>query len=286
MTADGVRKGRAPRLTIGMPLFNDEQFVSAAVCSLLSQTYDDFQLIVADNCSTDQSVNIVQAAASNDSRVRIIVRPENIGLVNNVNSLAAMCSTEYFAWAASDDVWRPEFFEKLVAALDSSPNASLAFCTYTFTDEAGRPYGGPRDFDCGAKSPNERIRKLAEMFDDGCFYGVYRRRTAGPLVLPTWRGPNRITPYNTAYPLLFGVLAIGDMVFVSGEPLWLNRIKQRPCHAVPGAGSRLFRRALYVVRQADLTMQSLGRIWNASKTLTTTVRSIPHLVKRFARNVR
>ena len=285
MTVDGT-KGRAPRLTIGMPLFNDEQFVSEAVSSLLSQTYDDFQLIIADNCSTDRSVSVVRATAANDSRVRIIARPENIGLVNNVNSLAAMCSTEYFAWAASDDVWHPQFFEKLVAALDLSPNAALAFCTYTFTDEAGRPYGGPRDFDFGAESPSERIRKLAERFDDGCFYGVYRTLIAGPLVLPTWRGPNRITPYNTAYPLLFGVLASGGMAFVPGEPLWLNRIKQRPRHAVPAVGSRLFGRALYVFRQADLAIQSLGRISNASKTFATTVRSVPHLVKRFARNVR
>lgn len=277
---------RRPRVTIAMPLYNDERFVGEALASILAQTHDDFALIIGDNASTDRSVEIVEAMAANDPRVRIVRRPRNVGVLENLNALATDCVTEYFMWAASDDVWHPEFVERTVAALDAEPGAAMAFGTYTFIDEQGLPYGGPRNFDFGGSTPIERVRRLARAFDDGCFYAMYRTRLAMPLRVLHWHGPNRVTPYNIAYPMLFGVLAKGDMAFVEGEPLWLNRIKENPRHAVPRVQGRLHERYTLALRQAELVVRSFAAIRSGSGSTMTAVRSAPSLVGRFVRNIR
>lgn len=274
------------RVTIGMPLYNDEMYLGAALESLLGQTYSGFHLLISDNASTDGSIELAERITAGDKRVTILRRDKNIGAVDNINSLPRLCQTEYFMWAASDDVWHSEFLERMVIALDAKPRAALAFGTYTFTDAEGVPYGGPRNFDFSGSTVQRRVERLAEMFDDGCFYGLYRVGIARPKGLAKWHWPNHITPYNSAYPFLFEVLARGDMAFVESEPLWLNRIKSNFFHPVPSPRRAVLAKGAYIVRQIDLVVQSMIGIRRGTADTVTAVQAIPLLVRRLLRNFR
>jgi len=75
-----------PRLTIGLPVYNGEKYLGEAIDALLGQSYEDFELIISDNASTDGTAEICQRSVQKDARVRYIRQPKNIGLAPNHNS--------------------------------------------------------------------------------------------------------------------------------------------------------------------------------------------------------
>ena len=133
---DGDRESctSPPRVSIGMPVFNGEAFVSQAIQSLLEQTYVDFELIISDNASTDSTERICRKYALQDSRIRYVRNSENVGLESNFQRVFDLSQGEFFMWAAHDDLWEPEFIEELVELLERSPDAALAFCRFDIID--------------------------------------------------------------------------------------------------------------------------------------------------------
>lgn len=118
---------RAPRLSVGLPVRNGENFLEAALESIRSQTFDDFEVIVADNASTDATAAICSAYAACDERIRYVRNPRDLGAAGNHNLVLEQATGAYFKWQAHDDVCRPEFFERCVAALDANPAAVGAY---------------------------------------------------------------------------------------------------------------------------------------------------------------
>lgn len=252
-----------PAVSIGMPVFNDEKYVRAAIESLLAQTFDDFELLISDNGSTDGTAAICQAYAEVDPRVRYVCQPENRGQAGNFNYLLQTARCEFFIWAASDDVWDPTFIETLHQALKHDPSLVFAFCPYAFTDEAGQPFGDDRSFDYSSPTRLGQIIKLCRQYDDGCFYGLYRTRAIQSVVVPTWWGINKKTPYNLAYPVLFHALAAGRFVFAGERALWFNRLKPG-AHYQPFGGNRLKAYLAAELRRVNVMIYSLGNIRRAS----------------------
>jgi glycosyltransferase involved in cell wall biosynthesis len=134
-----VPGGHRPAVSIGMPLFNAEPWLRGALDALLRQTFTDFELIISDNASTDATAAICDDYVRRDSRIRYQRQPENLGYVRNFRVVLEQARAERFMWAACDDLWEPEFLERLVAALDGAPKASLAFCQLAVLAEADRP---------------------------------------------------------------------------------------------------------------------------------------------------
>lgn len=118
--------GSAPRVAIGLPVRNGEPYLQEAIDSLLAQTYADFELIIGDNASTDQTESICRAAARRDPRVRYIRHEHDLGAAPNFNRVFTLASSEYFHWAAHDDVWHPEHLDRSVEALDDAPSVVLS----------------------------------------------------------------------------------------------------------------------------------------------------------------
>lgn len=125
--AHSADQGRtpAPRLSIGMPVFNGESFVSEALDSLLSQTFEDFELIISDNASTDGTEAICRAYAARDPRVKYHRNEQNCGAARNFNRCFALARGEYFKWAAHDDKCEPPFLQQCVEVLDRWPEVVL-----------------------------------------------------------------------------------------------------------------------------------------------------------------
>lgn len=132
---------KTPRLSIGLPVFNGERHLAAALGSLLDQSFADFELIVCDNASTDATAEICEAFAAADARIRYQRQPRNLGAAANYNRCVALARGEYFKWAAHDDVCLPGFLERCVALLDAEPWSVLAHCHSLAIDEGGRVIG-------------------------------------------------------------------------------------------------------------------------------------------------
>jgi glycosyltransferase involved in cell wall biosynthesis len=134
----GLSPGRAPRVTIGLPVYNGEPFLVSTLESLLAQTFTDFEIVVCDNASTDGTAAIVQEYAAQDGRIRYDRNARNMGAVYNYNRTLALARGEYFKWSAADDVIRPEFLAQCVAALEADPALVMAYSRAAFIDEADR----------------------------------------------------------------------------------------------------------------------------------------------------
>lgn len=107
------------RITVLMPVYNGADYIDEAIDSILNQTFEDFELLVIDDGSTDSSANLV--AALNDVRIRLLRQPQNLGLVAALNRGLDEARGEYVARMDADDISLPQRFEKQLAFLDAHP---------------------------------------------------------------------------------------------------------------------------------------------------------------------
>jgi len=133
-----------------MPVYNAAHLLEGALDALLGQTMIDFELIISDNASTDDTAEICAARAAADARVRIIRQPRNIGPQPNFGVVLGEANTRYFMWAAHDDRWERMFLERLVGELQEDPKAGLA-CS---------------DFDVLLHASGEQVTHLPESMPD------------------------------------------------------------------------------------------------------------------------
>jgi len=127
----------APLVTIGLPCFNGANHLQEALDALIAQDYDNLEILVADNASTDGSLDIARAAAAADHRVTLLESAENHGAAWNYNRLVEKASGDYFKWAAHDDICRSDYISACVEALEANPDAVLAYPRTLIIDGEG-----------------------------------------------------------------------------------------------------------------------------------------------------
>ncbi|MCC7176520.1 MAG: glycosyltransferase family 2 protein [Bryobacterales bacterium] len=166
----------SPRVSIGVPVFNGENYLAAALDSLLNQTYRDFELIIADNASTDRTAEICAGFASADSRVSYLRNEVNIGVDENFNRVFRVSRGEYFKWAAHDDLCAPTFLERCIEVLDRDSSVVLCHPRAMIIDEHGSVAGRFEiQVDATSSKAHERFYNLIHV-DHWCFeiYGLIR----------------------------------------------------------------------------------------------------------------
>src|SRR5438046_10491772 len=120
-------KHHTPRVTIGMPVYNGEKFLKEAIDSIMAQSFEDFELIIANNASTDRTEEICRTYATQDKRIRYVRNETNIGVYRNFNRVFELCSGEYFKWASVDDVSGQELLARCLGVSDSNQSAVLDY---------------------------------------------------------------------------------------------------------------------------------------------------------------
>ena len=128
-----------PKVSVGMPVFNGEQFLAKALDSILAQTFQDFEIVISDNASTDRTEQICRSYAERDSRIRYYRSDINRGAAWNHNRVFEFARGEYFKWLSHDDFCAPKFLEECVAVLDGDPGVVLCFALTQIVDAEGRP---------------------------------------------------------------------------------------------------------------------------------------------------
>ena len=126
-----------PRLSIGLPVYNGEKFLAESIESLLGQSYEDFELIISDNASSDGTADICRRYARQDSRIRYIRQQHNIGSAPNHNFVIEQAGGELFKHASHDDLYARNLVELCVAALDEHPDVTLAHSWSAVIDGSG-----------------------------------------------------------------------------------------------------------------------------------------------------
>lgn len=116
----------APVVSIGLPVYNMERFVGRAIESVLAQEFRDFELIISDNASTDDTYAICERYAKADDRIQLSRNEENLGANPNFSKTFHLSSGKYFKWLAADDWIEPSYLAKCVQALDDHPEAVLS----------------------------------------------------------------------------------------------------------------------------------------------------------------
>ncbi|MEC4620509.1 glycosyltransferase family 2 protein [Bacillus paranthracis] len=128
------------QISIIVPTYNASKFIEATVHSILNQTFQDWELIVIDDCSTDNTVRKLDEFRKNDKRIRVKVLEENSGAAIARNTGINMARGRYIAFLDSDDLWLPQKLEKQLNFMKKN-NIAFSFTGYEIITEAGESTG-------------------------------------------------------------------------------------------------------------------------------------------------
>jgi len=216
-----------PKVSIGLPVYNGENYLREALDSLLSQTYTDFELIISDNASTDATQSICEDYASKDMRIHYHRCAANIGAAANYNRVFELARGEYFKWAAHDDVCSPEFLMSCVEQLDGDSESVLCYPTDVAIDSKGEIIPNYMDKYTNLNhlempTPYKRLHDLA-CLRHGCFqvFGLMRSESL--------RNTPKIANFIGADRVLLAELALKGGFWKSSHPIYFRRHEEQYC---------------------------------------------------------
>jgi glycosyltransferase involved in cell wall biosynthesis len=174
-------KTETPLVSIGLPVYNGENFVAEAIQCVLNQTFSNWELVICDNCSTDRTMAICRQFADRDSRIRVYQNARNMGVCFNYSEVFRLSRGQYFKWMAHDDLFAPRFIETCIRELEKNESVVLVFPKMCYVDADGRllrrqaselSVSGPT-----AESRVERFMAMAAQGTDFIWlaYGLLRR---------------------------------------------------------------------------------------------------------------
>lgn len=126
-----------PLVSIGLPVYNGENYICEAIDSILNQTFTNFELVISDNASSDRTESICREYAARDKRIIYYRQEKNLGAAPNYNFVFQLAQGKYFKWLAHDDACAPEFLEKSVAILESDRSVVLCYSQIRIIDKEG-----------------------------------------------------------------------------------------------------------------------------------------------------
>lgn len=199
----------SPLVSVCIPVYNSQYFIEKVIDSVLAQTYENIELIIVDNCSTDNTVQII-------SRIKpsILIFQQNlhnIGMVGNFNECLKLCNGKYIKFLCADDFLLPNCIESMVSALEQNSRATLVCCGRILVNSLG-VHIGKKSF------PSHQL--LVKGFDaiNKCFYGT---NYIGEPSAVMFRADSIQRPFNDSYTHLFDLefwfflLEMGDLIIIS-----------------------------------------------------------------------
>jgi glycosyltransferase involved in cell wall biosynthesis len=210
---------RKPRVSIGLPVYNGALHIEAAITSILSQTYGDFELLICDNASTDNTQPICERLASLDSRIRYVRHSKNLGAAANYNHAFNLAQGKYFKWAAHDDLLAPDYLKACTTVLDKDPGCVLVHPATVIIDAEGNKQSCYLDYlACDSADPVERFAVWMRPTDGMCnpVFGLLRREVMAQTCLHgDFMGADRV---------FLAEIALRGRVRCVAEELFLRRV--------------------------------------------------------------
>jgi len=128
----------APQITVAIPVFNGEDYISLAIQCVLDQTFTDFELLIIDNCSTDNTVSVIKKFS--DPRIRLHLNSTNLGMVGNWNKSVELATGEYIKFLSHDDLLDATCLEEQIAGFlqHEQGNIGIVTCKKRVINESGK----------------------------------------------------------------------------------------------------------------------------------------------------
>ena len=167
-----------PKISLGMPVYNGENYIEQAIRSILEQTYSDFELIISDNASDDSPEEICRNYSEKDRRLRYYRSDMNVGAARNFNRTALHAKGEFFKWVAHDDVLAPDYLNRCLQVLEQDESLILCFPKTILVDDCGHTIG---NYEVNMKNisserPDVRFRDLVLINHWGVeIFGLFRK---------------------------------------------------------------------------------------------------------------
>lgn len=125
------------KVSIVLPVYNGADYIIDSIESIVAQTYQNWELIIVNDCSTDNTLTICEKYAMKDNRIRVISNPVNLKLPNTLNAGFDVATGDYYTWTSDDNMYRPKAMEVLVRTLRQSPELVMVYSDYTNIDAEG-----------------------------------------------------------------------------------------------------------------------------------------------------
>jgi len=128
-------------VSIVLPTYNGAKYLKEAIASISNQTYVNWQLVIINDCSTDETREICEEARRNDSRIEVYHNEANLKLPASLNRGFERSSGEYLTWTSDDNLYHPNAIEEMVKVLEKSPDTGLVYARCLNIDDNGRVIG-------------------------------------------------------------------------------------------------------------------------------------------------
>ncbi|RWP45999.1 MAG: glycosyltransferase family 2 protein [Mesorhizobium sp.] len=181
-----MEHSKSPKVSLGLPVYNGENFLSDAIQSILDQDFGDFELVITDNASTDRTADICLEFAQRDRRIRYVRNVRNLGAGANFNRAFELSTGEYFKWCAHDDRLSSGFLTDCVRALDANARHVIAYPRLLGIDETGQltSYVERVLPDMEGSTPASRFRLMVAAHGwDAAMFGLWRRASLAKTTL-------------------------------------------------------------------------------------------------------
>lgn len=198
-------------VSIITPCYNSADFIRETIDSILAQTYPNWELLITDDCSTDNTVEIVEQYISKDPRIKLFHMDKNSGAGVCRNKSIEAASGRYIAFCDSDDCWFPEKLEKQLAFMQKQ-NCALSYSSYMETNEKGVVKG------IVVCRSHETLKTMTHIDGIGCLTAIYDTKKVGKVFMPTIRK-------RQDWGLWLKVLMIDDSAYGLKEPLAWYRVR-------------------------------------------------------------
>lgn len=167
-----------PEVSVITPVYNSSLFINGCLKSVLKQSYSNLEIILVDDCSSDDSVSLIQSIISKDSRIKLIKLPENSGAAVARNAAIEASQGRYIAFLDSDDLWLPDKLKKQLAFMKFN-NYSFTYTAYDKIDEKDQIFGH-----VGVPS-RVSYSDLLKTCSIGCLSVIYDTAFLGKIYMPT-----------------------------------------------------------------------------------------------------
>jgi glycosyltransferase involved in cell wall biosynthesis len=230
---DPVARADAPRVTVGLPLYNGAEYLDGCLASIARQTFTAFTAFAIDNGSSDETPDILASYGERDRRFTSRRNVETKLAIDNFFDVLAAADTEYFLWRAYDDYTSDNFLEETVRLLDSNPRAELAVSRVVSLKphkNKVRAYRIPPQIGVPAIDlPAMMFRSHASWF-----YGLWRTEALRAVMKRAWAAYPDI--WANDHLVLFDLMVRGKVVG-SNAATFFQRVVDRP-YKQPPEGDR------------------------------------------------
>lgn len=193
------------------PTYNSADFIAETIDAIIAQTYTNWELLITDDCSTDDTVDIVRKYMAQDSRIKLFVMKKNGGGGVARNNSIKEASGRYIAFCDSDDRWYPSKLEKQVAFMQKM-NCGLSYTSYVTCNEKGNNEG---IIVCRRRETFKTTRRDDKI---GCLTAMYDTEIVGKVYLPLIRK-------RQDWGLMLNVLKECKVAYGIKEPLAIYRLR-------------------------------------------------------------